>query len=254
MSSAVPKERVHTFFVVKQPGQPDRVIVWDTQDVSVGRAPENDVTLEHGELSRRHAVFSHLENACVVRNLSTSNGTFVNGREVETHTLTSRDVVQMADLEFHFYQVTQNPVTLGAKIVYASQLKDFDPAGTGSASPDATVLGLAGSVGDDDEFEVRPASEFAYDLHGIEDLGKGPAPRNLDLELGEPAVEELELPAKDQAWSLDDELPAAPPERLSLHLEIEGLEGELRDKLELLLGKTLELPALRIRVKGDDRA
>ena len=39
---------------------------------------------------------------------------------------------------------------------------------------------------------------------------------------------------------------------LSLQLEIEGLSGELRRALEALLGKVIELPPLRIRVKTDD--
>ena len=39
---------------------------------------------------------------------------------------------------------------------------------------------------------------------------------------------------------------------LSLQLEIEGLSGELRHALEALLGKVIELPPLRIRVKPDD--
>jgi serine/threonine protein kinase len=52
--------------------------------------------------------------------------------------------------------------------------------------------------------------------------------------------------------------PAAAPARqsgqsaLSLQLEIEGLSGELRRALEGLLGKVIELPPLRIRVKTDD--
>jgi hypothetical protein len=41
-------------------------------------------------------------------------------------------------------------------------------------------------------------------------------------------------------------------QRVSLQLEIEGLSGELQRSLEALLGKVIELPPLRIRVKGDD--
>jgi hypothetical protein len=38
----------------------------------------------------------------------------------------------------------------------------------------------------------------------------------------------------------------------TLQLEIEGLSGELQRALESLLGKEIELPALRIRLKADD--
>ena len=40
--------------------------------------------------------------------------------------------------------------------------------------------------------------------------------------------------------------------RLSLHLELEGLTPDLRRSLEALLGKQIELPALRIKIKDDD--
>ncbi len=244
MSAAAPRPRLHTFLVLKQPGRPDRVLVWDTQDISVGRAPENDVCVEHSEVSRRHALFSRAGQAFVVKNMSMSNGTFVNGQAVDTHTLASKDVVQVGDLELHFHQATRNPATLGPKLEYSSQLKDFGRGAGASASPDSTMLGLVDSVGDEeDEFEVRPASDFAYDLHRIE-VGKGPAPRNLDMEL-----EDLEMPGGEDTASAAK----APARRLSLHLEIEGLSPELRRQLGSLCGKLVELPALRIRIKGDDR-
>jgi hypothetical protein len=253
MSSAAPRERTHTLFVLKQPGQPDRLIVWDTQDVSVGRSPENDICIDHGELSRRHAVFSRLKDAFVVKNMSMSNGTLVNGEAVQTHALKPKDVVRMADVEMHFHQTTRNPATLGGKLEYASQLKDFGPAGGAGANPDSTMLGLMDEVddGEDDDFEVRPASDFAYDLHNME-LEKGAAPRNLDLELDAPAPETAAAPARDEVWALDEVPAPAEGGPLTLQLEIDGLSGDLRRHLESLLGKTLELPALRIRVKGRD--
>ena len=39
---------------------------------------------------------------------------------------------------------------------------------------------------------------------------------------------------------------------VALQLEIEGLSGELQRVVEALLGKVIELPPLRIRVKSDD--
>jgi hypothetical protein len=245
MSAAAPRQRLHTFLVLKQAGKPDRVVVWDTQDISLGRAPENDLCIDHSEVSRRHALFSRTDRAFVVKNMSMSNGTYVNGQAVDSHELASRDVVQIGDLQLHFYQVTRNPATLGPKLDYSSQLKDFGPArgANPNASPDSTMLGLVDSVdADEDEFEVRPASDFAYDLHQME-LRSGPAPRNLDMEL-----EDLEMPGEAAGATI----PAAVG-RLSLHLEIEGLSPDLGRQLGSLLGKVLELPPLRIRIKGDDR-
>jgi hypothetical protein len=55
-------------------------------------------------------------------------------------------------------------------------------------------------------------------------------------------------------WTLKeaDAVPARTAQTLSLHLEIDGLSGELQTVVENLLGKVLSLPPLRIRIKGDD--
>jgi predicted component of type VI protein secretion system len=260
MPSADSKDRIYTFFMVKQSGKPDRILVWDTPEISVGRSPENDLAVEDGELSRRHAVFSRLNEACVVRNLSTSNGTFVNGEAIETQTLRLKDVVKVAGIEFTYYRIARNPVTLGMKVEYASQLKRVGPAQAQGERPDATILGLADVVptsdgSEEDAFQVGPAGEFAYDLHGMEVK----SPRNLDLELDEVGLEDLDLPpkapakaaagAKREEWALDD---AEPSSAVSLNLEIEGLTRELRAAVQSLLGKVIELPRLRIRLKGLD--
>jgi predicted component of type VI protein secretion system len=260
MPTAEAKDRVYTFFVVKQPGKPDRILVWDTPEISVGRSPENDFFLDDGELSRRHAMFSRLDRGCAVSNLSTSNGTFVNGKAVDTQVLKVKDVVRVAGIEFVYYQLARNPVTLGMKVEYASQFKRVGPSYMQGERPESTILGLADEVtaagdSEEDEFQVGPASDFAYDLHGME---VKPA-RNLDLELGQEGLEELDLPpssppqaasgAKREAWTLDD---AGPSTAVSLNLEIEGLTGDLRTAVQSLLGKVIELPPLRIRLKGLD--
>ena len=46
MSAETP--RIHTFLVVKAPDDLDRVVVWDTEQISVGRATENDASFGAG--------------------------------------------------------------------------------------------------------------------------------------------------------------------------------------------------------------
>ena len=245
-------ERLHVFLLERAAGRNRRVVVWDTQDVSVGRAPENDVVVEDAEASRRHADFVREEQGFCVRNMSLSNPTYVNDQPVETRTLRNRDVVRIAETEFVFCQVTRNPATLGLPLEYASQLKGFGPklaAGDG----EATVLGLMDTLGEaeDDSFVVRPAGDFEHDLHGVE----RPQTRNLDLELDDQGLDELEVPRRAPerpmaAWTLDEQ--EAAPATLALTLEIEGLTDAQRASLEALMGKVFELPELRIRLKGRD--
>lgn len=241
--------RIHTFFVVKEPEAPERVLVWDTQDLTVGRANGNDLRVELADVSRRHARFARVEGGCVVANLSNSNATLVNGREVRTQTLRSRDAIRIGDLELTFFQVAKNPASLGRPVQYVSQLKSFGlPGGGGDAG--ATVLGLVqGAEGDDDELELATAADFEYDLQAMDE--RRSAPRNLDAELDveEPRLSDVTAPGK--VWHLEDEAAEA-SDRLSLRVSVAGLTPDLRRALRALAGKSLEVPALRIRLDPDD--
>lgn len=275
-------QKVHAVFKVKAEGR-TRLVVFDTQDLSLGRSPENDLALEDPEISRKHCIFKRTPQGCTVEDMGTSNGTEVNGESVDRATLVHGSVVRVGEIEITYAETTRNPASLGPSVEYASQLKSFhSPLSGAGGDGEATILGLMDTLspggGDDDAFEVRPAGEFAYDLH---DMESPTAARDLDAELetldADP-IEDFDFdtasqggagtaagrrapaaasapPPKPQVWELDD----APegdadrgPRRLALTLEIEGLEGDLRRVVEGFAGKVIELPGLRVRVKTDD--
>ena len=56
----------------------------DTDRVTIGRAPSNDITLaSDSKISRFHAVLERLSGVWCLRDLSSRNGTFVNGERVD---------------------------------------------------------------------------------------------------------------------------------------------------------------------------
>ena len=255
------RARVHSVFKVKAEGRA-RLIVFDTQDLSVGRAPDNDLSLDEPEMSRHHCVFLRTPQGCGVKDLGTANGTSVNGEAASQAVLKTGDVVRVGEVEIAYAETARDPATLGKAIEYASQLKAFSsamPAGGG----EATVLGLGLP------FE---ADAGAVKSEGLEDLELYPS-RDLDAELldledsspGEPeAIDDIEAPdraAADEVWELDEADPAldgldlaAPPGTgaLVLRIELRGLDGELRRSLQGLVGKTVELANLRLQVESDD--
>jgi predicted component of type VI protein secretion system len=255
-------ERVYVFLVLRKEGKPRQVIVWDTPDISLGRAPENDVVVEDAEASREHATFYRSDSGHSVRNQSTSNQTYVNGAPVNSHQLQNKDVVKIAETEFVFCKVAKNPVTLGLPVEYASQLKGFGPKVSGDG--EATILGLVDMADAEEEFVVRPARDFDHELAGMEPPKlETPRTRNLDLEIANDGLDDLDMPPKgapvkaaparkpgQEAWTLDDE--AGKSGSVSLTLEIEGLTPVLRASVQALLGKVIELPRLRVKVKGRD--
>ena len=276
MSDAPASSRTYTYFVVKEPDVPDRILVFDTQEVSIGRAAESDLQAKYPEVSRRHAQLARDGKKSLVHNLSTSGQTLVNGSATKSHTLKNGDVIRIAEVELTFSEGQDNPASLGLKLEYASQLKEFGPAGMQGGNAEATILGIA-DVGEEDglggnKFEVRPPGDF--DLHGLDD--ETAAPRDLDAELDGLGLDDLHQPdqaappsppsspavptpaaasgASPEIFTLEeaDAIPAKTAQTLSLNLEIEGLNEELEKVVGALLGKVLSLPPLRIRIKGDD--
>lgn len=76
------------------PGAPSQVHpVRDRSRVTVGRLQDNDVVLDDLLVSRRHAMLERRGADWLLRDLGSGNGTFVNGRRVDTAAITPADVV-----------------------------------------------------------------------------------------------------------------------------------------------------------------
>ena len=72
---------------------------------TVGRDPDNQVRLEHPAVSRRHARFDQTPAGYQVRDLNSSNGTFVNGQPVlNAHPVYLNDVVQIGPFKLIYGQ------------------------------------------------------------------------------------------------------------------------------------------------------
>jgi len=73
--------------------------------VTIGRLSDNTVVLDHPSVSSHHAcVFSDGEH-CIVEDLQSTNGTFVNGRRVARRTLLNGDVVLVGKHKIVFDQL-----------------------------------------------------------------------------------------------------------------------------------------------------
>lgn len=63
--------------------------------LTIGRSQDNDVHLSDATVSSHHAkIFTYL-NASYIEDLKSSNGTFINGKRVEKHTLKPGDVLKL---------------------------------------------------------------------------------------------------------------------------------------------------------------
>jgi len=68
-------------------------IVTEKKRISIGRTKENDIVLENRGVSRKHALIEFNNNAAVVIDNESLNGTFVNNRKITEEVLRDDDTI-----------------------------------------------------------------------------------------------------------------------------------------------------------------
>ncbi len=99
----------------------------DDSTVTIGRGTTNAVQLHDTEVSREHAQLSCRGDAIFIRDLDSSNGTFVNGQQIKEHELASGDQLQLGRTLLLYTGVTEGRVeNLADKINIVSRQEDDD--------------------------------------------------------------------------------------------------------------------------------
>lgn len=81
-----------------------KTLVLDQDRVSVGRSKDNVISLDETTVSGHHALILDEGGRFIVRDLQSTNGTRVNGREIRggESVLKAKDLVQFGSVEFVF--------------------------------------------------------------------------------------------------------------------------------------------------------
>ncbi|NTU83444.1 MAG: FHA domain-containing protein [Chloroflexales bacterium] len=83
--------------IKRQDGQ-YRELEWDRELITIGRDGANDIVIDHPLASRRHARLERTEDGFAVRDLESTNGTFLNQERIEgLHYLHNQDQIIIAD-------------------------------------------------------------------------------------------------------------------------------------------------------------
>lgn len=81
-----------------------REIEWNTEAITIGRDSANDLIVDHPLASRRHARLERDETGYYIRDLNSTNGTYINGEPVTgANMLHHQDQVIVADTIITFH-------------------------------------------------------------------------------------------------------------------------------------------------------
>jgi pSer/pThr/pTyr-binding forkhead associated (FHA) protein len=89
-------------------------IIYDLQQeyTHVGRAPGNEIPLPYPSISNRHCIFVLSGSDTVLRDLNSSNGTYVNGEAISEAILRPGDLIQVGTIMIRFEPGVKRPKLL----------------------------------------------------------------------------------------------------------------------------------------------
>ncbi len=116
------------------------------QTIVVGRAVTTDLPIFDPTVSRRHAELVHTNDGVTVRDIGSSNGTFVNGSRVTKTSLSDGDAVTFGKVEFKLTEVVEAEPPPHAAAFASPQ-----------AAPEATIVRQLPVSDDSDSLEQHVA-------------------------------------------------------------------------------------------------
>ncbi|MCE0522990.1 MAG: DUF4388 domain-containing protein [Methylacidiphilales bacterium] len=94
---------------ISRPDLPPIVYMLEQEYTHVGRAPGNEISLPYPSVSSRHCVFVHSGPDIVLRDLNSSNGTYVNNDTITEAILRPGDLIQIGTVQIKFEPGIRRP-------------------------------------------------------------------------------------------------------------------------------------------------
>lgn len=89
--------------------------ILDKPQITIGRGPTNDLRLSGLKVSRNHAIIHTSDQKCIIKDLHSTNGTFVNNQQVfDYRVLTDGDMISFGTTQVTFVAGPQTPLEIQA--------------------------------------------------------------------------------------------------------------------------------------------
>lgn len=95
--------------IVACDGRPPCEFAIGPGNVSLGSGSDNDIRIDSTFVSRHHAEIISGPTECVLRDLNSTNGTFVNSKRIKRHALKHGDRILLGKKRFEYIDNTFNP-------------------------------------------------------------------------------------------------------------------------------------------------
>ncbi|MBJ7390618.1 MAG: FHA domain-containing protein [Chthoniobacterales bacterium] len=110
---------------------------WTGENLSIGRLADNDVSIDDDSISSRHAEISGVEGATVLRDLDSTNGTFLNREQITgEHPLVEGDEIYFGGVRTVFMEPSGAEVDEEEVTEVAMPDQDFVPDAGEGGHPD----------------------------------------------------------------------------------------------------------------------
>jgi pSer/pThr/pTyr-binding forkhead associated (FHA) protein len=84
-------------------------VVTEKKRISIGRTNDNDIVLENRGVSRKHAMIEFNNNAAVIIDNESLNGTFVNNRKITEEVLRENDIITIGKYALVYHPEATHP-------------------------------------------------------------------------------------------------------------------------------------------------
>ncbi len=112
--------------VLSQAGKPDEEFVLRPGQLIVGRSQVNDIVIPDSTISRSHARLECNGDRCILADLGSANGSWVNGRRVTEVQLNHGDLVRLGDRVLRFEAVAEDPTPEMSLTVVGSSVEEVE--------------------------------------------------------------------------------------------------------------------------------
>ncbi len=145
------------------------------EELTIGRKPDNDITIDNLAVSGRHAKILTIFNDSFIEDLDSTNGTYINGKKITKHALKNGDVI-----------------TLGKHTL------TYETGDDGESEFEKTMIIRPDAQGMPVEEEAdknieKSIGKIAADIASSGSTSKGPGPARLRLMSGTNSGKELKL-------------------------------------------------------------